>query len=169
VGAGTGRISPDETSRESQKPREIDLMIRIIADFEMQVQSFKELYQDNWEASRQFFPRLTSKPEWYGMEDLRSLSVTEWPTFEIYAQFKRYWNVSGEFMATNYDVNKAETYVNLERTHDDSITRVTAQRSKRLNLESVLHFRWRTSLCDGSSMVALPDCFDDGSRAVVRG
>ena len=84
---------------------EIDLIMRIITDFETQVQRYKDLGQDNAEALS-FKAVHRDDVDWHSMRDLASIPVTNWPTLDIYTEFKRYWRASEDFTRGETNLNK---------------------------------------------------------------
>ena len=95
-------------SRRQERDRsraEIDLITRIITDFETQVQRYKDLGQNNADAVR-FNAVHRNDVEWESMRNLALLPVTNWPTLDIYTEFKRYWIASEDFTRGETNLNK---------------------------------------------------------------
>jgi hypothetical protein len=83
--------------QEMDKRRgEIDLILRIITAFEMQIHQY-QASNENDPKLFSFYDAHSKDPEWQSMADLASLPVTNWPALEIYMEFKRYWQISIEF------------------------------------------------------------------------
>lgn len=119
------RAEYQRTKRQEsvRKLAEIDLFLKIITAFEAQVQHYKDLGPDDPEAVS--FPNLhLNDPEWHSMKDLAFLPVVNWPTLEIYAEFKRYWSACTTFlqMAGTTNTNKGELYTRWQTAHDDAFS-----------------------------------------------
>lgn len=119
---GLSRAEYFRTKRQERARRlaEIDLLRKIITVFESQVQRYKELGPDNPEAAG-FHSIHMNDAEWQSMRDLAFMPVINWPTLETYAEFKRYWYASTQFMQMTgiSNVNKRELYAQWQEMHDE--------------------------------------------------
>jgi hypothetical protein len=131
---GLARAEYQRTRRQEKAKRraEIDLFKRVISAFESKVQRFKELAQDKQDKSETFrfyTEHIMNGAEWQGMRDLESLPVINWPTLEIYAEFRRYFEASNSFMLAADPINVGHAniyyYANKQMAHDKSIVNLT--------------------------------------------
>jgi hypothetical protein len=101
---------------------EIDLIARVVNEYDAVIDSYKALPHDGSEAAS-IYPTHVNDPEWHSMTDLATFPVTSWPTLASYAAFKRYWFASINFlqMAGTTNANKAELYAQWRTTYDQSL------------------------------------------------
>jgi hypothetical protein len=124
---GLARAEYLRTRRQEKTKRrtEIDQMIIIISAFEAHVDYFKGFGEDPYSQTAHFFSRNTEKAEFRAMMDLAMMSVREWPSLEIYTEFRRYWYSSQRFMEPeSYSIITGDTYSNLRMVHDDAIAKL---------------------------------------------
>lgn len=123
-------IARQEYNRAKRQVRErrreeIDLITKIVTDFEAQMQQYKALGLNSKEAA-EFDIVHTNDPEAHGMSDLALMPVMQWPTVEMYAEFKRYWFASLTFrkMAATTNANKRELYEEWQKRQDEYLKRL---------------------------------------------
>jgi|SRR5579871_3397999 len=118
----------------ARKHAEVDLIVKVIEEFELTIRTFKQFEQGSTEAASYEILH-TNDPEWHSMRDLASLPVTHWPSMRVYAEFRRYWFYSNQFMQMGgiANVDKAERYLRARQAHDK------AYRNLQSALAEVLH------------------------------
>ncbi len=102
---------------------EIDLINRIISDFELTIyKPYIELAMANDARASGFELRHASDPEMDGMRDFAFVPVTQWPNVETYACFKRYWFTSISILRTsNTSAINRDDLSNRLKHHDTSL------------------------------------------------
>ena len=124
---GLARAEYLRTKRQAVARRraEIELISKIIAEFEAVVQRYAiEVSMDTEEANK-FYNKHVNDSEWHAMRDLAFLPVVGWPSLESYASFKRYWFISLRVLETSHTatIDKNELGAQL-KWHDLWLTRV---------------------------------------------
>jgi hypothetical protein len=116
---------------------EIDLINRIISDFELTIyKPYVELAMVNDAGASGFELRHANDPEMDGMRDFAFVPVTQWPSVESYACFKRYWFTSISILRTSntspinrddlskrlkdHDTSLDDLRIALERAHESA-------------------------------------------------
>ena len=105
---------------------EIDLITRIISEFEMKMTQFIELQRtDDLEAAN-YYTKHLNDPEFHSMRDLAHLPVSNWHSLEAYGEFKRYWYACiklGESAGIN-NVDRQAIFDDWKRRHDESLPKL---------------------------------------------
>jgi hypothetical protein len=115
------RAEYQRTKRQAAARRRmaVDLILRVISDFEALVRSYTDMaIANDWMASS-FYSRHLNDVEVHGMTDLAHLPIISWPSLETYASFRRYWSFSIQVLETSNTspINKDDLGLKLKE-HD---------------------------------------------------
>jgi hypothetical protein len=81
----------DERRAQARKNREIDLLKRLVAEFNVLMDIYFGACQGHM-----------NDPRWHSMADLAHVPVTQWPSIEAYVSFKTYWFKSIQDMQSKF-------------------------------------------------------------------
>jgi hypothetical protein len=91
-----------------RRTAEIDLICRIISDFEALLNPYIDALRAGSQAQLVgFYNQHLNDPECHSMIDLAHLLVTQWPSLAEYASFKQYWFASTRILETS-NVNSSK-------------------------------------------------------------
>jgi hypothetical protein len=109
----------------ARRKTEIELISKIISDFEAVVQRYARAAKEDSEEALKFYSKHMNGSEWHAMCDLAHLPVTGWPSLESYASFKQYWFFSLKTLETSHSatIDKNELEMQLKQ-HDVWLTKV---------------------------------------------
>jgi hypothetical protein len=103
---------------------EVDLIGTVISEFEAIVKRYADAAMADKPEALKFYNQHLNDSEMQGMIDLARIPVTQWPSLEAYANFKRYWYFSLKVLETSYEatIDKNELDVLLKQ-HDVWLTK----------------------------------------------
>jgi hypothetical protein len=103
----------------ARRRAEIDLIGTVNSEFEAIVKRYADAAITDKPEALHFFNNHMNDSELNGMYDLVHIPVTQWPSLEAYANFKRYWWFSLKVLETSNaaTIDKSELDVQL-RQHD---------------------------------------------------
>lgn len=124
---GLARAEYLRTKRQAliRRKAEIELISKIISEFEAVVQRYAIAASMDREEANMFYNKHMNDSKWHAMNDLAHLPVVGWPSLESYASFKRYWFISLKVLETSHaaTIDKNELDVQLKQ-HDVWLTKV---------------------------------------------
>lgn len=80
-----------ETRDHDRKNREIDLLKKIVSEFNTLMVDYFDRAAGGDPLLDKFHGRHMNDPEFHSMIDLAHIPVTQWPSIEAYVSFKNYW------------------------------------------------------------------------------
>jgi hypothetical protein len=101
---GLARAEYLRTKRQAlaRRKAEIELISKIISEFEAVVQWYAVSASMDTEEANKFYNKHMNDSEWHAMYDLAQFPVIGWPSLETYASFKRYWFLSLKVLETSH-------------------------------------------------------------------
>lgn len=91
----------NKRQRRARKRSEIELMGKIISDFEALVKRYVTAAIAKDSAAIGFYHKHLNEAELHSMSDLAHIPVTSWPSLDAYASFKRYWFFALQVLETS--------------------------------------------------------------------
>jgi len=90
---GLARAEYRRTERRAneRKDREIDLLKEIVSEFNVVLMDYYDHAAKGDPLLDTHYPRHMNDPEFHSMSDLAHMPITQWPSIESYAKFKKYW------------------------------------------------------------------------------
>lgn len=100
---GLARAEYLRSKRQDRAKRrtEIDLIAKIIFDFEALLQTYAKAAVANSSEAIAFYTKHLNDADLHGMRDLAHMPVTSWPSLETYRCFKLYWFFSVQLLETS--------------------------------------------------------------------
>jgi hypothetical protein len=105
------------------KRAEIDLILRMVSDFEKLFQRYVGFVVAGRPEAINFNAQHSNDAEYHAMIDLAHLPVVAWPSFRAFANFKRYWSRSLRVLETSQSqpINTEFFRIRL-REHDEALS-----------------------------------------------